>query len=228
MGALATSSLLVAGAASASSVEDHPQARHARTLAVVEHLLRGIPQSGIVLGDRHAPVTLQVFGDLECPICREFALHAEIGLIGRFVRTGKLKIESRSLETATRETRVFLEQQVAALAAGRQDKLWYFTELFYREQGLEDSGYVNESYLRGLARQVPGLDFTSWIAARQDPTLLAEVASDTQRADRWRFTGTPSFLIGRTGGPPQMLKNPSLEGPADFEAAIERLLRSDR
>lgn len=229
-GALATSSLLVAGTARGSSVGSHLEARHARasTVAAVERLLGGIPQSGIVLGDRHAPVTLQVFGDLECPICREFALHAEVGLIRRFVRTGKLKIESRSLETATREPRIFLEQQVAALAAGRQDKLWYFTELFYREQGLEDSDYVNEGYLRGLARQVPGLDLAAWEAARSDPMLLAEVASDTQRANRRRFTGTPSFLIGRTGGHPRMLKSPSLERPADFEAAIERLLRVGR
>ena len=204
------------------------QQRRASTVSAVEHLLGGIPQSGIVLGDRHAPVTLQVFSDLECPICKEFALGAEVGLIRRFVRTGKLKIESRSLETATREPRIFLEQQVAALAAGRQDKLWYFDELFYREQGLEDSGYVTKAYLRGLARQVPGLDLASWSAARADPRLAAELSSDTRRADRWRFDGTPSFLLGRTGGRPHALESPSLERPGNFEAAIERLLGTGR
>jgi protein-disulfide isomerase len=222
--------LLAASSARGSFAGSPPAARraHAATVAAVEHLLNGIPQSGIVLGDRDAPVTLQVFSDLECPICREFALHAQVGLIRRFVRTGKLKIESRSLETATRERETFLAQQVAALAAGQQDKLWYFDELFYREQGREDGGYVNEGYLRGLARQVPGLDMASWTAARNDPALGAEVFSDEQRADQRRFTGTPSFLIGRTGSHPRALENPSLEGPADFEAAIERLLRAGR
>ncbi len=229
-GVLAAASLLAPRAARASAGGRPFEAQPARTstVAAVQRLLGGIPQSGIVLGDRHAPVTLQVFSDLECPICREFALHAQIDLIRRFVRTGKLKIESRSLETATREPKTFLQQQVAALAAGRQDKLWDFDELFYREQGREDSGYVTEGYLRGLARQVPGLDLQSWSAARNDPMLAGELYADAQRADQRRFAGTPSFLLGRTGGHLRTLENPSLRGPADFEAAIARLLRPSR
>ena len=225
-----TASLLVASAALGGLAGGSMKAQQQRasTVAAVEHLLGGIPQSGIVLGDTHAPITLQVFSDLECPVCKEFALGAEARLIRRFVRTGKLKIETRSLETATRELRIFLEQQVAALAAGRQDKLWYYDELFYREQGQEDSGYVNEGYLRGLARQVPGLNPASWRAARNDPMLAAELYSDAQRADRRNITGTPSFLIGRTGGHSHALKSPSLERPAAFEAAIKRLLRAGR
>ena len=72
------------------------------------------------------------------------------------MRTGKLKIEYHSLETATREPEVFKTQQVAALAAGKQNKAWDFIETFYHEQGEEDSGYVTEKYLQGIASQVPG------------------------------------------------------------------------
>ncbi len=46
------------------------------TVATVSSLISGIPQSGNVLGNPNAPVTLQYFGDLECPICREFTLGA--------------------------------------------------------------------------------------------------------------------------------------------------------
>jgi protein-disulfide isomerase len=42
----------------------------------VSRLLAGIPQSGNVLGAPTAPVTLQYFGDLECPVCRAFTLSA--------------------------------------------------------------------------------------------------------------------------------------------------------
>jgi hypothetical protein len=51
------------------------------------------------------------------------------------VRGGELKIEYRSLETATREPEVFKAQQLAALAAGKQDRMWNFIETFYHEQG---------------------------------------------------------------------------------------------
>ena len=43
-------------------------------------------------------------------------------LIEKYVRAGKLKIEYRSLETATREPETFKTQQIAALAAGKQQK----------------------------------------------------------------------------------------------------------
>jgi protein-disulfide isomerase len=190
----------------------------------VRRLLNGIPQMGNALGYASAPVTLQVFGDLECPICRELALGALSRLIPRDVRARKLRIEYRSLQTATREPSTFIEQQVAALAAGRQNKMWYFVELFYREQGREDSGYVTEAYLHGIARQVPGLSLSAWDVARRDPLLTEEISQDELTASRRRFDGTPAFLIGRTGRRLRPLHPSSLEEPEPYEAAIDRLL----
>jgi protein-disulfide isomerase len=197
----------------------------ASTISAVERLLDGIPQVGDALGRAHAPVTLQVFGDLECPICKEFALGAEPGLIRRYVRTGKLKIEALSMESATHEVETFRNQQIAALAAGRQDRMWYFIELFYREQGEEGSGYVTEAYLQGLAQQVPGLDLSMWNAARNEPALEEELNRSERIADRWGFPGTPSFLIGRTGGRLRLLRPESFIETSSFTAAIKKLLR---
>ncbi len=73
------------------------------TVKEVKTLIGGIPQSGNTLGDPNAPVTLKYFGDLECPICRDFTLQILPTLIPKYVRTGKLKVEYHSLETATRE-----------------------------------------------------------------------------------------------------------------------------
>ena len=80
-----------------------------------------------------------------------------------------MKIEYRSMETATREPEVFDTQQVAALAAGKQNKMWNYLETFYHEQGEESSGYVTESYLQGLAQQVTGLNLATWTNDRSDP-----------------------------------------------------------
>ena len=197
-----------------------------KTTAQVSSLIGGIPQGGIVLGNPKAPVTLQYFADLECPICKDFTLGALPPLIQHWVRGGQLKIEFRSLETATREPEVFRNQQVAALAAGKQNKLWQFVELFYHEQGEEGSGYVTEQYLQNLAQQVPGLSLTQWTAARSDPALASQVTTDAQVASTQGFTGTPSFLIGKTGAAAQKLEYASLTNPASFNAAIEKLLKA--
>ncbi|MCW3020653.1 MAG: hypothetical protein JWN10_2961 [Solirubrobacterales bacterium] len=206
-----------------------PTTKHERNKVVneVTALVGGIPQNGNVLGSPTAPVSLQYFGDLECPICQKFTLGALPTVINKWVRTGKLKIEYRSLETATREPEVFKSQQVAALAAGKQGKMWNYVETFYHEQGEEDSGYVTESYLQGIASQVPGLNLTQWTNDRGDPQLAEQVSTtDAQAASNAGFTGTPSFLIGRTGGSMSKLEYSNPEEPAFVNEAVEKLVKA--
>jgi protein-disulfide isomerase len=192
----------------------------------VQSQVGGITQNGDTIGLPAAPVTLQYFGDLECPICKDFTLGALPTLVQKWVRAGKLRIEYRSLETATREPEVFKTQQVAALAAGKQGKMWQYIELFYNQQGEESSGYVNEKYLQGLAQQVPGLNLTQWTTDRNNAALNNQLATDAQAANNAGFNGTPSFLVGKTGGKMEKLEYTSLTDPASFNEAIEKLLKA--
>jgi len=195
-------------------------------VAEVNHLLANIPQSGNSLGSPTAPVTLQYYGDLECPICRKFTLGALPALITHQVKEGKLRIEYHNLETATREPETFKTQQAAALAAGKQGKMWNYLETFYHEQGAEDSGYVTEQYLRGLAEQVSGLNMVKWSSERTKPEFSSQIEADAQAANSAGFTGTPSFLIGHTGGATKTLEYQSLEDPSSFNEAIEKQLKA--
>ena len=191
------------------------------------YLLTGIPQHGTALGDPDAPVTLQFFGDLQCRDSRQVMLGALPVLIRRFVRPGKLRIVYRSLETDTKNAGglvEFMEQQGAALAAGRQDKLWNFIDVFYREQGPEFTGYVTESYLHQIAVQA-GLELVHWQKARE-PVWRWQKSLEGDEALRVAagIDSTPSFLIGRTGGPSYRLLHFGFEEPAVFEEAIQELL----
>ena len=217
--------LLATGGSSNKGLVKTKQAQN-QTISEVNGVVGGIPQNGNVLGDPNAPVTMQYFGDLECPICKEFTLTSLPTIVQRWVRTGKLKIEYHSLETATREPEVFKTQQVAALAAGKQNKMWEFIELFYHEQGEEDSGYVNESYLQGLAAQVPGLNLTQWTADRSEPALSNQVTSDAQTANSLGFTGTPSFTLGKSGGTLSKFEPGTYAEPGPYNTAIEKALHS--
>jgi protein-disulfide isomerase len=187
----------------------------------ISALLAGIPQSANALGQPAAPVLLEYFGDLQCPYCRDFSLEALPSIIQRWVRAGKLRIEFHALQTATREPEVFMAQQVAALAAGRQDKAWHFIETFYEEQGEENSGYVTDTYLQGIASQIAGLDLERWARDRGDPELANEIAGDDRAAESSGLTGTPSFLIGASGG---AMRRFSPSDSTSFDSAIEGLL----
>jgi protein-disulfide isomerase len=212
--------LIVSGGSGSSKPPPSPPSK---TVGEVSAEIGGIPQGGKVLGNPAAPVTLVYFGDLQCPICKDFTLGALKSIIPQWVRTGKLKIEYRALETATHEPEVFRTQQAAALAAGKQGKMWQFLELFYRDQGEENSGYVTESFLQGLAQQVPGLNVSQWSSARNEPALANEVAADAQAANNAGFNGTPSFLIGKTGGKLSRFEYASLTDPTSFNEAIAKL-----
>jgi protein-disulfide isomerase len=218
--------LIATGGGSKSGL---PTSKHEEnaTVAEISKLLDGIPQSGSALGAPTAPLTLKYFGDLQCPICKDFTLGALPSIIPQWVRTGKLRIEYLSMETATREPEIFDKQQIAAYAAGKQSKGWNYIETFYHEQGEENTEYVNEQYLQGIARQVPGLNLAKWESDRNDPALSNQVETDKQIANNEGFNGTPSFLIGHTGGALKRLEYPGAPSdPAFVNEAVERLLKS--
>src|SRR4051812_13807696 len=124
-----------------------------KAVASVSRLLAGIPQAGNQLGQANAPVTVTVYEDLQCPVCRDFTLGAENQLIANEVRAGRAKLVFRSLQTATLDAPTFQAQQRAAVAAGKQQKLWHYVELFYHQQGPEGTGYVDSAFLDKLGRQ---------------------------------------------------------------------------
>jgi protein-disulfide isomerase len=203
--------------------------QHSAALSPIDEvaaLLGGIPENGAALGSRRAPVTLEYFADLQCPVCRRFTLGALSALIRKDVRSGKLRVEYRSLQTATRGLETFEAQQVAALAAGKQQRAWYYIELFYREEGVEGSGYATESFLQGIAQQVPGLSLPNWQADRADPELVSSIPADARAAAGYGFTGTPSFALGRTGGAAKRFRAVSYVDPSAFEREVERVARS--
>jgi protein-disulfide isomerase len=188
----------------------------------VSSLLSGIPQSGATLGKPSAPITMTYFGDLECPICKDFTVSGGFPqLVANEVRQGKVKVVYRAFETATPDPSTFQTQQVAALAAGKQNHFWDFTELFYHQQGQEQTSYVTDAYLSGLAGQVPGLNLASWKSARNDPTLVAQVSSDGVIAKAANVQGTPTLIFK---GPKGTVAAPQgVPTYSDLQSAIKQV-----
>jgi len=189
--------------------------------AEVRQRLEGIPQAGTAIGKPDAPVTLVEYADLQCPFCAGWARGTLPLLIQDYVRTGKLRIEFRGLAFIGPDSQTALQETVAA---GRQDKLWYFVELLYANQGTENAGWVTEDLLNSIAASVPGLDPKQLAADRSLPAIGTEMAKATAQAQAAGVRGTPSFEIGPTGGQLHTLQVSSL-APTEFRDAIEAELK---
>jgi protein-disulfide isomerase len=172
----------------------------ARIEQEVTELLDGIPQRGEVLGSPKAPVTVWMYADLECPTVKLFVEHSLPAIIENWVRPGAVRLDYRSLETDTANEEVFFDQETAALAAGRQDRMWNFALAFVRQQGEPRTDYADEEFLAGIASQVPGLELARWDRDRDDALLSRRVALGVYSGHSSGLRSTPSFLIGFTEG----------------------------
>lgn len=186
-------------------------------------LFAGIPEHGLTLGSPDAPVTLVEFGDLKCPVCRAYSQSAFPVLVRKYVRTGKVKMVFRVQHFVGQPPSDSLEAARMAEAAGQQDKLWPFVETFYDHQQDELSHYVTPGYLRKIGAQVPGLDVDRALAQRNSPQVARQLEQAATLFQRNGFSGTPSFLLGKTGGKLSPLS--ALTDPAQFEPSIDALLR---
>jgi protein-disulfide isomerase len=162
----------------------------------VKNGLAGLQQSGLVLGDPRATVTLYEYGDLQCPVCKSFSEQIVPEVIESQVRTGEAKLEFRNFTIISQES---IPAGAAAVAAGKQGRGWDYIELFYRNQGKEASGYVTDEFLKEIARGAGVPDIAQWEKDRESKQVVKEVEDTTAEAQRLGFTGTPSFAVEGPG-----------------------------
>jgi protein-disulfide isomerase len=188
--------------------------------SAVQTRFAGIPQSGLSLGDPKAPITMVEFADLQCPFCKEAATNALPTLVDRYVRPGKLRIEFRNFAILGPDS----EKAARALAgAAAQNKAWQFLELWYQNQGQEHSGYITDQFIRRIAGGVPGLNADQVVAASNDTQNTESLGVARTEANKFGISSTPSFLIGHTGKPLQVLEVQSLDAEP-FTQAIDQAL----
>jgi protein-disulfide isomerase len=205
---------------SGNSTKPPSKGAPAAGVAATDALLAGIPQKGNVLGSPTAPVTLQEFADLQCPICQAYTLDSMPTLINQYVRAGRLRMVFHQLPILGPDS-----QRAAQVAAGaaQQNRLWNFADLFYRNQGEENTGYVTPAF---LAKITAGARVNGAEALAQPPSAAVkdQLATDAALSNTFGFDATPSFLLGKTGKSPTPLSQVDVTDPSTFTSAINAQL----
>jgi protein-disulfide isomerase-like protein with CxxC motif len=93
----------------------------------------------------------------------------------------------------------------------------------YRNQGLENSSYVTDTYLRALAGAIPGVDVARAIAASDSARVQAQLQDARQLARNLHLASTPSFLLSAAGRPSRPFSPAGLDS-GSFQGPIDRML----
>lgn len=214
---------VVAGAIVLSSDEAEEPASTSRPGVTpaqeVQELYADLPQDGIRLGDPDAPATLVEIADLQCPFCAQYSVEALPTIIRDYVRTGELRYELQIRSFLGRDS---VRAAGAAAAAADENRMYQFVDLFFRNQGAENSGYADADFIRGIASQVEGLDAERVVAAADDPLAQPQVRRAEQFAREIGSTGTPDFYVRKGGRLTPM--TPQGTSPEAYAAAIDAAL----
>jgi protein-disulfide isomerase len=162
-----------------------------------------IPQDSIWLGDPNAPATLIEFADLQCPFCADYATETLPGVIDEYVRSGQVRLELRLLAFLGPDS---VRGREWANAAALQDRLWGFSDRFFRNQGEENSGYATDDFLQGLASQTPGLDEAQLEEDIGSPETRRLAREAERLGEQLQVPGTPAFYLVRDGGAPEQVE----------------------
>jgi len=167
-------------------------------------LFDGIPQSGTKLGSDTAPVVVQEFADLQCPFCAQFSETGLPPIVSDYVKPGDVQMELRLMTFLGDDS---VTGGRVAQAAAEQNKLWDFAEAFYADQGEENSGYVTDDFMQGIADKA-GVDFAKAQAGAEDAKVTEALDKNAKDFEAGGLTGTPGFLVGPRGGKMKAVANP--------------------
>jgi protein-disulfide isomerase len=193
-------------------------ASNLKEIPAVDSLVQGVPQNGMTIGDPSAKVELIEYGDLQCPVCKAYSEEVLPQIIENQVKSGQAKITFHNFTIIGPQS---LPAGAAAIAAGEQGRGWNYLELFYRNQGQENSGYATDEFLTAVAKGAGVKDIARWEKERESEKVTGEVEATTEQAQNFGFTGTPSFAIkGPNSNGTELLGTPS--SPEEFEEAIKK------
>src|SRR5215208_65644 len=181
----------------------------------VQQLIAGVEQDGASLGSPDAPVTLNVFTDLQCSTCDTYQLDTVEPLIEKYARGDQVRFELHNYSLGEAEV---TQSAYAATAAGAQDREWQFAELFFRNQDEAPRGSVTEEFLDDVANSIPDFDLDAWHTAMGSEAVKAVVDNDQKLAAQYGLrVAAPSVIVDGPGGTKVLQDGPSTQ---QVEAAI--------
>ncbi len=166
------------------------------------------------LGPENAPVTLEEFGDYQCPPCAKVS-----GFLNAMEKEFEpnLKIVFRNFPLP-----VHMHARQAALvaeAAGLQGKFWEMHDLLYMQQSEWSVAPEVDTFFNRYAGMI-GLDLARFKRDVESNEVRERVASDQKMGLSAGVENTPAIFVNRHVVPPPALN------PAGLRSAVEAAIKN--
>ena len=192
------------------------RAKRIPPLTFKNHVVPGKDDAVHVLGAPNALVTLEEFGDFQCPPCG--ALAGPINQLEHDYQP-RLRVIFRHLPIAAHQHA--REAAHAAEAAGMQDRFWEMHHLLYREQAVWSKA-PNVRMLFNAYAGILGLNIERFDKDMESDKAKARVDFDEKEAAAIGVKNTPTIFLDNQAIPPTELN------PADLRAAVDAAVNNVR
>ncbi len=162
-----------------------------------------------IRGERNAPITLEEFGDFQCPPCGTLSplidelerdYHPRLRIVYRHY---PLPMHAHAAEAA-----------YAAEAAGLQGRFWEMHDLLYREQAVWNKAADARTLLNAYAGML-ALNIDRFKVDMQSAAVKTTVDSDHREGAERGVKSTPTIFINNLGLAPTELTKAGLRAAVD-------------
>ncbi len=189
-------------------------------IAEAQEIFGGVPQEGDRLGSSDAPVSIQIFNDLQCSSCRDDFLSTIPGLVDGYVRPGDVQLLYRhySVSESPQELGFYGAEAAAAQGYG-----WQYTYLFFRNQSEAERFGIDQDYLDSVAGGIEELNEPEWLGYLEDHggsdgSINRQLESDDELGTELGIRTGQAAIVNGPGGTRTLQDGPGL---SQIETAIE-------
>ena len=153
---------------------------------------------GVLRGEDTAPVSVVVYEDFQCPVCKAFE-QAVGPLLSQYVDKGTVQIEYRPIAfldhaSTTDYSSRALATAACALADGGPPVFAKLHDLLFTHQPAEGSAGLTDAELADLAGQA-GAEKAAVSTCQSDGTYDAWVAAVTDQSSKDGINATPTYFV---------------------------------
>jgi protein-disulfide isomerase len=163
-------------------------------------LFKGIPQNDQVLGNPKAPVEMEMFIDVQCPVCQSYEVSSLPTVVQKYIRTGKVQMTLKPWAFIGGPGSQSFSGRLGVIAAAQQNKGYEYAKVMYDNQGAEESGWLTGREMAVIAASVNGLDLAQWRDDVNSSAAQATAKAVDTLATQEKVQGTPTILVGCKDG----------------------------